>query len=369
MKKESLLLILFVILLNACSYQASPTPSLFKKTKAIDAIIEGAVTRAPLVSLTVGIRYRNQPPYFHSVGFANLASAQPATPSTVYEIGSITKQFTAAGIMQLVEQGKLSLDDAVAGLVPELPSLVSQVRVRHLLTHTSGLPVATYMGFSLYDVRTYTPTEAVTIYSRGIKHLVADPGEKYQYNNAGYFLLGIILEKISGQVYEDYLRQHIFQPAGLTATDVCTQEMQRQTLGYRRSGQTFQPWPAVNESLNYSAGSLCSTAVDLLKWQQALWAGQLVSRDSLRQMITPGKLIDGTTLPYGLGFQIEKVNGQEMIYHNGVMNGFYSRVEYYPVDDLALVLLTNSQPSSTVDPLGLGDLAQEIVSEIMTSGY
>ena len=367
MKKGLFPLILFVILLNACSVQASPTPTLSEKSKAIDSIVDTAVAQTPLASLTVGIRYRNQPLYFHSAGFANLATAQPATPKTIYEIGSITKQFTAVGIMQLVEQGKLSLDDPVTSLLPELPSLMSRVRVRHLLTHTSGLPVATYMGFPLDDIRPYTPMEAVSFYSRSIKQLEADPGQAYNYNNAGYFLLGVILEKVSGQAYEAYLRQHIFHPAGLIATDVCTPDMQQQTLGYRLSGQTFQSWPPANESLNYSAGSLCSTAGDLLQWQQALWAGKVISQDNLRQMITPGKLNDGTTLQYGFGFQIGNANGQELIYHNGVMGGFYSRLEYYPVDDLAVVLLTNSQPNSTLDPQGLGELSQKIVSKIMSA--
>jgi CubicO group peptidase (beta-lactamase class C family) len=362
MKKGLFLLIVFAILVSACGSPTRSSSTLSEKSTVIDAIIDTAVTQIPLASLTVGIRYGKQPLYFHSAGFANLETIQPSTPKTMYEIGSITKQFTAVGIMQLVEQGKLSLDDPVTSILPDLPSLMNAMQVHHLLNHTSGLPVTTYMGIQENDNRLYTPTEILSVYTSQLKQLDAEPGQEFRYNNDGYFILGVILEKISGQMYEQYLQQHIFKPAGLTETSVCTPDMQKQTIGYRLSVQLFLPLPPVNETLNYAAGGLCSTASDLLKWQQALWGGLIVRQDSLKQMTTPGRLKDGTLLQYGFGLQLGKAKGQQLIYHNGVVGGFYSRLEYYPAADLALVLLTNSQPGST---LGLQELSQKIAGELM----
>jgi CubicO group peptidase (beta-lactamase class C family) len=270
-------------------------------------------------------------------GMANLEHDVPNTPQTKFRLGSITKQFTAMAILILGERGKLSVHDKVKKHLPDVPKAWDDITIHHLLTHTSGIP--NYTAFPEF-IRTLpvhvTLKELIAKFKD--KPLDFRPGEKHRYSNSGYIVLGQIIESIAGQSYASFMAQAIFAPLGMKSTgyDNATTIIKHRAAGYtRRLGLILTNCDYVDMSIPHAAGALYSTVEDLLKWDQALYTEQLVSKDSLQAMFMPFK--DG----YAYGWVVDERFGEHRYAHGGGIMGFVTTIERYPEQKLLVVALSN----------------------------
>jgi len=286
-------------------------------------------------------------------GLANVELNVSISPETVFRIGSITKQFTAAGIMLLQEQGKLSVTDSISKYLPDYPTHGHEITIEHLLTHTSGIMSYTnipgYMGGG--DIRhDVTTDELIDVFDE----LPMDfaPGSSWNYNNSGYVLLGAIIEKISGEDYPDFIEKHITEPLGLANTSYEDSSLVRnRAAGYSMDGEGgYVNAGFLSMTQPHSAGSLISTVDDLAAWNDALVSGDLISSDSYEQMTQGFLLNDGELFPYGFGLGLGKLRGQPTIEHSGGIHGFSAYGLWYPGKQVYVVVLTNANdqvPSPT----------------------
>jgi CubicO group peptidase (beta-lactamase class C family) len=345
----------------------SPAAGISSETKlAIEKLVLATLGQTPLAGLTLGIQRGEQTPYIAGYGYADLETQEPAGADTVYMLGSVTKQFTAAVIMHLVERGMLGLDDPISQYLEGLPSRWEIVTIRQLLTHTGGIPNYSpdSIGFDISQF--YTPEELMVRFTEW-NLLDFEPGKRWEYSNRGYFLLGMIIKQVSGESYSDYLQQNITGPLGLEHTTSCPINPENLAQGYRIKAYGTEPELVtnVNASFAYGAGDLCSTAGDLLEWQRALAGGLVVSDASYQLMITPAVLPDGTQTGYGFGLEIEESNGRSVIKHaGGIPTGFVSMLVYYPNEDYGIVLLTNTFTAATNPLVSLEAL---ITTEVLTT--
>ena len=263
---------------------------------------------------------------------------------TRYILGSCTKPFTAVAVLQLMEAGKVNLDAPIFRYLDGLPAAWSAITVRELMTHTSGLP--NYRKFlnlaKLSDPKYNQPGSVIALLAD--KPLDFAPGTKYEYSNSNYHLLAQILEKVSGQTYEEFLQAHQFQAAGMTATRLADLPtlLPNQAVGYGWDGKKRRPNTIfLPRALDYGDDGLLSTAGDLAKWTTALSTGQLVSEATLKQMITPGRLPDSTPTTYGLGLIIVPYKGQILATHSGATPGYASTLAYFVDSRLSVVVLCN----------------------------
>ena len=277
-------------------------------------------------------------------GAANREWDIPNAPDTKFRLGSITKQFTGVAIMQLVEAGKLSVDDPISKYYADAPAAWSKITIKHLLTHTSGIPSYTAIpGFFDKDGRLpLKPAEIVKLTQD--KPLEFEPGSKYAYDNTGYVLLGYVIEKVSGQTYADYVSQHLFQPLGLknTGYDVTSQVLAKRASGYSPAkGGGWENADYLDMSLPYAAGSLYSTVDDLLAWDRALTDGKLLTEASRKALWTDyGN-------KYGYGWAVSDQSGHSRISHGGGIHGFSTALNRYPNDGLVTIVLSNFQAASS----------------------
>ena len=269
-------------------------------------------------------------------GFANVELNVPATPDTVYKIGSVSKQFIAAGIMLLVQDGKLSIDDNISKFLDDTPETWKPITIRHLLTHTSGI-VREAPGFDPLKIQ--KDAEVIkTAYSMPLRFA---PGEKYEYCNVGYFTLAEIISKVSGKPWPDFLAERVFAPLGMnsTRTTNMTDLVPNRANGYLWRNGKFQ-----NASIYFAvrpSGAFLSTVSDLAKWEAALEDGTLLKRPTLDQMWTPVKLNDGKTYPYGFGWELSALRNHKQINHGGSLPGFRAQLSRFVDDKLTVVVLTN----------------------------
>ncbi|HLL94695.1 MAG TPA: serine hydrolase domain-containing protein, partial [Spirosoma sp.] len=259
------------------------------KAKKLDALVSQYVANGQFNG-TVLVGEKGQVVFKKGYGMANMEWKIPNTPDTKFRLGSITKQFTAMLIMQLVEQGKLKLDGKITDYLPDYPKATGdKITIHHLLTHTSGIP--SYTGFPKFfenDSRDpYTP-EAFTKKFSDLP-LEFEPGTKFSYNNSGYFLLGVILEKVTGKSYATVLKESITTPLKLgdTGYDLAGPLIAKRAAGYEKRNGSYVNAPYLDMSLPYAAGSLYSTVEDLYRWDQALYSDMLISAQAKQTMFTP----------------------------------------------------------------------------------
>ncbi len=300
-----------------------------------------ALKKAPAVSIAV-VRGKDTL-VMKGYGLASREANRAATASTVYRIGSITKQFTAAGIMREVEQGKIMLDDPITKYLPDIPTHGRRVTVYNLLSHTSG--VHNYTDKPEWVKRwgeEMTPRQIVAFVDRDTLDFV--PGTKYSYSNTGYVLLGMILEKVTGQPYAAYLQKQFFAPLGLTQTSYCADRPKDPQFaeGYAATSGTVKPAEYLNITQPFSAGALCSTVRDLVKWHRALVDGRVVGARSYSLMTAADTLNNGSKINYGFGLVPGQLGGKRMIGHSGGINGFTTYGLYMPDENLNVIVLTNS---------------------------
>jgi CubicO group peptidase (beta-lactamase class C family) len=269
-------------------------------------------------------------------GMANLELDVPNTTTTKFRLGSVTKQFTAAAILLLEERGKLKIDDKVKSYLPDAPMAWDRITVFNLLTHTSGIPNFTALA-DYNTIKLGARTAESSVAAVRDKTLDFGPGEKMSYSNSGYLVLGAIIEKVSGQSYEKFVADNIFAPLGMNDSgyDSNTAIIKRRASGYIRTPAGYVNAGYIHMSIPHAAGALYSTTGDLLKWQQALFAGKVVSKASLDRMLTPFKN------DYALGVTSSLDKGRRVIAHGGGIDGFNTHLAYYPDTKTVIVALSN----------------------------
>jgi len=269
-------------------------------------------------------------------GFANLEWEVRNSPTTRFRLGSITKQFTAACILLLEERGKLKVDDPVKKYMTDAPAAWDKVTLFNLLTHTSGIPGFTeFPDYASSEAIATTPERLVARFRD--KPLEFQPGEKWNYSNSGYVLLGYLIEKISQQSYSQFVQENIFNPLGMkdSGYDSNSAIIPHRASGYTPSTKGVMNTGFIDMSIPFSAGGLYSTTEDLLRWEQGLMGGKLLSSASLQKMTTPFKN------DYAFGLAVRTVNGHKLIEHGGEIEGFNTELAYYPEDRLTVVVLAN----------------------------
>ncbi len=330
------------ILATAAPAQARPASEDEALAKKIDAILE-AVYKPGQPGAAVVVRKNGRTVFRKGYGMADLELGVPIEPDMVFRLGSITKQFTAAGILLLAQEGRLRLQDEITRFLPDYPTKGRKVTVEHLLTHTSGIQSYTDMPEWLPLWRKdLTLKELIDLFKD--KPMRFEPGERWEYNNSGYILLGAIIEKVSGMTYEAFVDSRIFRPLGMKRSTYGSAEriIPRRVPGYQMGKGGFVNAPYLSMTQPYAAGSLLSTVDDLAVWSDAVFGGRLVGEEWLRKAHTPYKLVNGESTGYGYGWFIGDFDGHRSVEHGGGINGFTSYEMTFPEDGVFLAILTNS---------------------------
>lgn len=333
---------------------------------AIDSVALAPITAGRAAGMSVAVVHGADTIVLKGYGYADLELDVPTPADAVYEIGSVTKQFTAAAIFQLAERKALSLDDEITKFLPDYPTQGHRITIRRLLNHTSGIKGYTELPrfWSAIAMRDLPRDSLVAMFSA--EPFDFAPGEMMIYNNSAYFLLGLIIEKASGESYETYVKRHLFDPLGMKASHYCTNDLivKHRAKGYAFGAQGLQRAPYLTHRWPYAAGSICSTAGDLVIWNRALHGargtgGSVLSAAAYREYVTPGTLNDGTRLRYAHGLSITDTGGRRRIAHGGGIYGYLSESRYYPDADLIIVVLINT--AGPANPSAIADAIEEIV--------
>ncbi|MGC4044945.1 MAG: serine hydrolase domain-containing protein [Armatimonas sp.] len=276
-------------------------------------------------------------------GYADLEHKARVTTDTPYQLASVTKQFTATAIMMLVEEGKLKLEDRVSQHLTDLPAAWSEVTIRQLLNHTSGIKSYTSVPDFGKMMRTdFSHQEILGLVAK--EPLEFASGSAWNYNNTGYFLLGMLLEKVSGKLYGDFLTERIFKPLGMSRTRVNNLQIviPGRARGYTWDGSTVRNGEYVSPTQPYAAGALISTIDDMIKWADALESRRLLTQASWDQIWTATRLTTGKTENYGFGWSVNELNGHRMVEHSGGIPGFATDIVRFPEDRVTVIVLCNS---------------------------
>ncbi len=311
----------------------------------LDAIAQRALdeSKGLVAGFAVAVSYRGEMILDRGYGLADVERQAPVSPNSVFRIGSVTKQFTAAAIMKLAERGLLAVDDPLRRHLPAYPTHDQPITLRHLLTHTSGIVSYTDLPwFKQVEARAVPQAEFSSRF--GAERLRFEPGSEWAYSNSGYYLLGLVIAETSGQSYAQFLQREVL-PQSLRGIRACPdrQDYPNAARGYAvDEGQLITAMP-LSMAQPYAAGALCSTAADLVHWSRALLSGSIVGQASVRQMTTPAVLSDGRATRYGFGLTIDQLATHRRVSHNGGINGFSSSLEAYPDDDLFIAVLVNTE--------------------------
>jgi CubicO group peptidase (beta-lactamase class C family) len=331
--------------------------------KKLDSLAGSGILENRAVGIAAAVVRGNDTLLLKSYGKADVEWNVPLPVDAVFEIGSITKQFTAAALLQLRDDGKLSLDDDLAKWLPDFDPRGNKLTLRRLLDHTSGIKGLTEMPEfgNLASNGRFPRDSAYALIKR--YPFEFRTGEAQIYNNSAFWLLGLVVEKASGLSYEDYVEKKLFEPLGMKRSMYCnsSENVERRAHGYgvqngvvRRAPTNVHTWP-------FSAGSLCSTAGDMVTWLKALHGGRVLSPKSYAEMTAPSKLNDGTPLGYGMGIAVGKdIRGLNFIGHGGSIAGFTAEAIWYPDAQAAIVVLMNS--NGNLDP---GAVAGELAAELL----
>ena len=311
--------------------------------KTVDAFVAAEMARQGLVGASVALVQHGKLTLAKGYGLAQRTPGRPVTPDTPFAIGSLTKQFTAACVLLLAEDGKLSVQDPVSKYLPAL-TRAGDVRLLDLLNHVSGYRDFYPLDYVDREMRQPTTPDAV-LGRYGAMPLDFAPGTRWSYSNTGYLILGRIVEKVSGEPLGAFLQRRIFKPLGMAHTGMAAEQS---AWGYTRFA-LGAPEPATPEGAGwmFASGDLLSTASDLAKWDLALMDGKLLSPASLRLMTTPRLLADGSSTGYGCGLEIGAVGGGAVWTHTGEVSGFVSLNGLAPASRSALIVLTNSDYAET----------------------
>lgn len=335
------------------------------RPSVLDSIAGAAVAQNRSVGAVVAVVKGNDTLLMKAYGKADIEWDVPLTTDAMFEIGSVTKQFTAAAILQLKDAGKLSLDDDVAKWLPYVGESGRGVTLRRLLSHTAG--IHNFTEENEFELNYFAPRLPRDSAQRFIK---LGPsrfavGDAQAYSNSGFWLLGLVVERASGMRLEEYFAKRIFEPLGMTRSMYCNtlQNVTRRAHGYGMQGPgVVRRAPSIDYTWVFAPGAICSTAGDLVRWLQALHGGRVMSAESYAEMTTPATLNDGTPIRYGFGIKaFENHRGTRYVGHGGTAPGFRSDAAWYPDAQMAVVVLMNTSPSNIV-PQGVSmALANEVI--------
>jgi CubicO group peptidase (beta-lactamase class C family) len=279
--------------------------------------------------------------YQKAFGRANLELDIDLTPENVFQLGSMTKQFTAIAVLMLEEQGKLSVNEPISKYIPDYPS-GDKITIHHLLTHTSGIKDFTKMK-SLRDIaqKEMPPKMLVDFFKNEPADFLV--GEKFDYNNSGYVLLGYLIELVSGETYKDFIEKNIFKKAGMTQSFYANdrQIINKRAYGYHKKEQGYVNKSIISFSVPFSSGALMSTSTDLLKWQNALNQNVLLNAENTQKAFNKYTLNSGEVFTYGYGWHIKEIKGTPTREHGGSIFGFKSIGVYIPSKDIYVIGLSN----------------------------
>jgi CubicO group peptidase (beta-lactamase class C family) len=342
MRNPSLALTLLLVLLEPASAQAPPTEvtsTAATTSRAVDHWVEAQMERRMIPGLALVVLEKGEVVKVAGYGQADVEHGVRVTPETVFQTGSVGKQFTAAGVMKLVERGRIGLDDAVSEHLGEGAPAFPGVTVRHLLTHTSG--VGDY--FRVVDYRhDYTDEELVAVIAAQPPEF--EPGTDWRYSNSGYVLLGILITRVSGTPYLDFLRDELFRPLGMrTARGISDADIvPNRSSGYQVVDGELKHHEFVTPSLNRTGdGCLYMTVLDFARWDAALYSERALTRASLERMWTPVTLKGGETRDYGFGWSVGEVRGHGLLSHSGGWQGFSAYYGRFVEKQLSVVVLCN----------------------------
>ncbi len=323
--------------------------------EVLDSIAESPVVEGRVAGLAVAVVRGGDTLLMKGYGKADLEWDVPMPVDAVFEIGSVTKQFTAAAVLRLRDEGKLDLDADITEYLPDYPTQGHRIPVRRLLDHTSGIKGYTEMAsFGPISTRRLPRDSLVALFAA--EPFDFPPGEAQIYNNSAYFLLGLIIEKVSGVSYEEYVERELFAKLGMARSSYCSNSdvVARRARGYQSMGGVLVRAPYLDHTWPYAAGSLCSTVGDLITWLRALHGGGVLPEASYREMIAPARLADGTPLRYGMGLALTPDSrNRPAIHHGGGIFGFVSDTRYYPDEDLYVVVLVNT--TGNLSPAAIAD--------------
>ena len=330
---------------------ALPAPLILAQDAALAARIDAAIAPAYAQGepgATVIVVKDGHTILRKAYGVADVANKVLMTADTSLRLGSLTKQFTAAAIMLLAERGKLSVEDDITRHLPGYPTHGNKITIEHLLTHTSGIPSYTSQpGFTASETKDLSTSEMIDTF----KNLPPEfePGTRFAYNNSGYFLLGAIIEKASGQTYAQFVEQHIFKPLGMVDSAYEGHERGKapRAVGHSRRPQGYVEAAPLSMSQPYAAGALVGTVDDMARWNAAMAGNKLLTRASWQKMSTPYKLKDGSSTRYGYGFGFADVQGAPTVAHGGGINGFSTFAMRLPTQNVYVAVLTNLDGGKT----------------------
>lgn len=326
-----------------------------QRAARVDALVQQALQKQRIPGLSLAVVKDGQLVLAKGYGLANVELHVPATSETVYQLQSITKSFTATGIMLLVEAGKLSLEDKISQYLDGTPESWKDIAVRHLLTHTSG--IKDFINEPTANLRLDVSEEDV-LQATAARPLNFSPGAQHAYSNTNYHLLAMIIRKLTGKAYGDFLRERIFDPLEMQDTRVISlsEIIPNRAAGYSlakdgwRNGEFIAP-----SVLGYGGGGLRSTVLDMVKWDSALDTERVLKKDTLEQMWTPAKLSNGQSAPYGFGWSVRRVRDHRCVSHTGGhVTGFATIISRYVDDRLTVIMLSNGRHAQ------VGRLAEQV---------
>jgi D-alanyl-D-alanine carboxypeptidase len=331
--------------------------------RILDSLAGSGVLQNRAIGLVAAVVRGNDTLLMKAYGRADVEWDVPMTTDAMFEVGSIAKQFAAVAILQLRDAGQLSLDDAITKWLPNVGASGNKVSLRHLLSHTSG--IFRFSDTPEFEINYVGPFPRDSAY-RLIKldPFQFSPGEAQAYSNAGFWLLGLVVENASGMKYEDYVEKKIFEPLGMKRSMYCNSSanVPHRAHAYGMQAGVIRRAPQLSYTWVFAPGAICSTAGDLVTWLKALHGGQVLSPKSYTEMTTPSTLADGTALQYGMGIKVgEDYRGLRYIGHGGTAPGFRADATWYPDAQMAVVVLTNTSPAA-LSPGGVGGaLAREVL--------
>ena len=349
MRKTILLKFTFVV----CIYiNAQPGPRLVKTSAqsssanfSVDTFINNRMKEKSIAGLSLAVMSEGKIIYTKGYGYSNLEHKVPATENTVYLMASITKTFVAVATMMLAEQGRINLEDSIGRYLPTLPFHWRPVTIRQLLSHTSGIQSNLEMPPPCpfeFDLSNYTQENVIQ--ESGCLPLAFAPGEKWKYSGRNYFVLGMMIEKITGGSLEKFLKEKIFDPLNMNDTRMMNYKIviPGRAAGYQLVNNQHSNVPPHDPVTEFADGGLISTVVDMAKWDAMLYTEKLLKKETLRLMFTPARTKEGDA-PYGLGFGLSAFEGKKRIGHMGNIPGFVSAYSRFPDQKISVVVFLNTQ--------------------------
>lgn len=333
----------------------------------VDQAVQSALQQYRLPGATIAVLQDDKIIYAKGYGYANLSARTPVKPEDRFQIGSISKQFVATAILLLMEEGKLALDDSVTKYIPGLPDNWRGVTIRHLLDHTSGLPMDPPQEFASRFADVLTGSDADRIAAVAAIPLKTAPGAKFEYSNVGYGLLGMLAGKLAGMDYYEFLQQRVFRPLGMSSVrkvDSADAMMGAAALGYRQEGNGVLEAHSPNlfRYAALGAGGLAMNVLDMAKWDAALYGNQVLKPASMAEMSRPQVAL-GRTSSYGLGWFLDTLDGHFVMRHSGGMDGYTTEYRRFRDDHFSVIVFTNLRYP------GDGPSGAESVAQILTTRF